>query len=381
MKKNLNKLATLALTGVLMTGMSFGALAASTSSGTVGSLIGDTELVLKKEMKIVDVDDAEYSDKVAAPGVTYTYTINPATVDADTVKDGVPVKTGLNGAKIKDDTSTTFAVTDRASSGKLSKDICLDFSNVNWTEPGIYRYELTEGAAASTQVGYSYTNALTSASTTRYVDVYVGYYGENNTLGIIGYVVSYTTDSTKKTDGYEVVENTDGTVTEGAVYSAYDVKVTKYVTGNLGNKNGNFAFTGSVDMANGATYGYAKGTTNVSAKSDGISETLNDSEYFTVKGVPVGHGVTVGEQSYASDGYTTKLKVNGVDDTTYVAGSNVTVNDNANDGVSTAEFTNDRKNTTPTGVVMNIAPYAAMILGAGAFAGVFLGRKKSEDEE
>lgn len=36
---------------------------------------------------------------------------------------------------------------------------------------------------------------------------------------------------------------------------------------------------------------------------------------------------------------------------------------------------NDKKGTSPTGVIMTIAPYALMVVLAGAFAVVFLTRR------
>lgn len=41
----------------------------------------------------------------------------------------------------------------------------------------------------------------------------------------------------------------------------------------------------------------------------------------------------------------------------------------------TATVTNTRETTPPTGVIMTIAPYALMVVLAGAFAVVFLTRR------
>ena len=42
------------------------------------------------------------------------------------------------------------------------------------------------------------------------------------------------------------------------------------------------------------------------------------------------------------------------------------------------EFTNDREASTPTGIVMNVAPYALLVVIAAAGCLVFL-RKRDED--
>ena len=41
--------------------------------------------------------------------------------------------------------------------------------------------------------------------------------------------------------------------------------------------------------------------------------------------------------------------------------------------------TNDKNNVTPTGIVMNVAPYAMMLAVAGGLGVVFVNRKKEEE--
>ena len=41
--------------------------------------------------------------------------------------------------------------------------------------------------------------------------------------------------------------------------------------------------------------------------------------------------------------------------------------------------TNDKSNITPTGIVMNVAPYAMMLAVAGGLGVVFVNRKKEEE--
>ena len=49
--------------------------------------------------------------------------------------------------------------------------------------------------------------------------------------------------------------------------------------------------------------------------------------------------------------------------------------DVAENGDKTQTVTNDKAITTPGGVIMTIAPYALMVVLAGAFAVVFLTRR------
>ena len=173
--------------------------------------------------------------------------------------------------------------------------------------------------------------------------------------------------------------------TSGSVYKTYDLKVNKKVTGTLGDRNKDFNFTTTVKVPEGATYGYdeTSNTTKNSIKSneESVASTLKDSESFEIKGVPFGQKLTVTEDNYSGDGYKTYLAVD-AEVSDYSAESRTTEQqENNKNGATVINFENKKNDTPPTGVVMNIAPYAAMILGAGAFAGVFLGRKKSEDEE
>jgi len=74
---------------------------------------------------------------------------------------------------------------------------------------------------------------------------------------------------------------------------------------------------------------------------------------------------TVTEADYSGSGY--KTYVDGVEKRE--AKGNAT----ADDTVVTVK--NEKNNTAPTGVIMTIAPYALMVVLAGAFAVVFLTRR------
>ena len=390
MKKNLNKLATLALTGILMTGMSFGSLAAVALNGGVGTS-NDTSLEIVKDLGVVDVD-SEYVP--TTPVVEFTYSI-AAAADGElgTVggkSDSTPRKAGIEANKVTFTQGASFTVNDTAVNNKVSKKVTVNFGGIteeDWKTvgAGVYRYVLKESCNYQVNGGYNYTSAMqTNSELTRYIDVYVGYYTENDTekLGIIGYVVRETTDGEAKTNGY-VIDNVDET--SGSVYKTYDLKVNKKVTGTLGDRNKDFNFTTTVKVPEGATYGYdeTSNTTKNSIESneESVASTLKDSESFEIKGVPFGQKLTVTEDNYSGDGYKTYLAVD-AEVSDYSAESRTTEQqENNRNGATVINFENKKNDTPPTGVVMNIAPYAAMILGAGAFAGVFLGRKKSEDEE
>ena len=387
MKKNLNKLATLALTGILMTGMSFGALAATPDTdGTVQSVdADDKKLELKKELAVLDVDDLDY--KPSSPAVKYSYEfIDLENAELGTIPEQTtPRKDGKTDAGVPSVGDVTFGTDDNVANYKVTKNIEIDFSEVEWKEAGVYRYKLHEKDVEKHLTnGYDYGTSVTQAKNDardRYIDVYVEW--KDGSLVIKGYAVSYVESGKGKVPGYEVT--VDGaTVTYGDGYATYDLTVRKVVTGALGDKSKNFNFTAEVTVPVNAVYGYKKNDTigaNINTSGE-INETLAHGDSFTIQGVPTKEKVAVKEDDYTTgEGYDTTVKKDG-SGVTYTAGVAAEFGDNGKSNTATAvEFTNSKQGTTPTGVVMNIAPYAAMILGAGAFAGVFLGRKKSEDEE
>ena len=384
MKKNLNKLATLALTGVLMTGMSFGALATTNATGGVNTEGGKT-LVLTKELAVLDVDSGY---QASAPAIKYSYAIadnltaeelgTVSTTDSTARKDGHSVGDPTVAAE-------AFVATEKAVENKVSRDITLNFGSVKFTEAGVYRYKLVEGTYSS-QNNFDYSNSIVESSgedKSRYIDVYVGWNSDRTGLTITGYVVSYV-DGEGKTPGYEVKVNDAGTdVTYGDKYSTYDLTVNKHVTGSLGEKGKDFSFTATVPVPTGSAYNFdntGDAAEAVEQSDKAVNTNLKDDESFTIKGVPCGNKVKVTEADYSREGYKTYLAIDSED---YGTKENREAEQEQTDatGATVINFKNDKNETTPTGVVMNIAPYAAMILGAGAFAGVFLGRKKSEDEE
>ena len=365
MKKNLNKLATLALTGVLMTGMSFGALA-------------DTVMSFDK---VVETDKNNYT---YAPNTTFTFMVTAA--DAETtgktisgwngentsqtvyseagVKGGITVGTAVFAST--DSESETYS-TDTVRAYSKSVSLTADLSK--FTKAGVYHYTLSEVTPATEDrydgVNYDSTN----------YDLYAVIVNKDYGLKCDGIILS--------NDGVKVTKIVNDYGADTTKDSTHDVEISKTVTGALGNKTDGFEFKVTVEGQSGEHY-YVTDTNGTKIK-DLVSGTeatylLADGEKIHIEGLSANDTVKVVETKANQDGYTTTVK--------YYAGTNdatgtVQTYDTFNVAVDSAKLNveNNRESTTPTGVVMNIAPYAAMILGAGAFAGVFLGRKKSEDEE
>ena len=167
------------------------------------------------------------------------------------------------------------------------------------------------------------------------------------------------TESGAEVENYDVdtkTENVTGTVNKGATavasftntYTPSNRTITlkKVVTGNMGDKDRSFNFS-----ATKATLG---------------ENSLKDSDTTTIT-AKVGETVTITEDDYTSDGYTTTAE--GVTGGTY--------NENAHSYTFTVTkdmsestiitFTNTKTIQPPNGIITTIAPYAIMVvLAAGA---------------
>lgn len=113
------------------------------------------------------------------------------------------------------------------------KTVTVDFTDVDFNAPGIYRYIITEKAGV-TQQGIS-----NDKTNTRTLDVFVEYENaDQGTLKVSNYILYPGT----KTDTSNVEQNAkdDGFTN---TYTTYDLTLTKTVTGNQGDRDKYFVFT------------------------------------------------------------------------------------------------------------------------------------------
>lgn len=410
-------------------------------------------LVLEKEIKVYNVDEAT----IKAPTISYAYTIAAATVPSgatitDSDKNGtihetdvtvtVPVKAGVGTPTIANSGVVAWAATENVSAGtdgvKNVKDISIDFSDVVFTGPGVYRYELTE--ALST--GYTYdisgvteTNAPTAGAHTRFIDVYVkpaaGYTdGTHNTdWDIYGFTCFYNNATTiteankataaAKTTGFVDGNSTDGTPFLADQYYTFNLTISKTVVNDgYAASTVNFPFTvlftnGTVStgtiVTNGATAPTGTDFTHdtsvdlTTGNLKGVA-TLKSDQQIKYVGIPNGTSVEVYETNVAT-GVTYKVDTNkdgtttidnavnwGTAPATATAQTNkanyestkstlTTTAGSDDDTAHSIAITNTLLTISPTGVVMRIAPYVLM-LGAGVtlFVILMVKRRKTSEE-
>lgn len=330
----IRRAAAVALAGAMMATMGMGALAAGVTSGNGVGEVTVTKTIL--------TDGNTY-----APNTTFTINAVPST---DTTKyDGNVVYAGVAGGL----TGTTLTSTPgSATNSSYTLEGSLTVSNV-FDTPGVYHYVVTE--TAESYEGMTYDSSS--------YDVYLYVYNGESGL-YVGNVVS-TKGGTK--NDLSFTNNYGGEGND----STHDVTVTKKIEGDQANMSQKFEFTVSVADENGQGNGERykvvtpEGITSVDSGSS-ITVKLGNNDSVTIYGLSASDVYKIVE-SANSDGYTvTDTQTNTAEGT--VSGTAMTDDESYT-------VTNTKNAVTPTGLVMNIAPYILMVAAAAALALVFLRKR------
>lgn len=301
------------------------------------------------------------------------------------------------------DTTKDAYVKDLAAGKKYAlKTATLDFSNVRFTEPGVYRYIITEEGT---------NQAITNdADPTRVLDVYVNDASTETEkkLKIAGYVlhsnVNDEPDVAAGDDFGSAGKYTD-TKSQGFTnsYDTSDLTLRKEVTGNQASHDKYFEFTLNIDNAlpntkynvvidgadatsktNAATIDANAGKANVTSiitDENGKATQkfyLQHGQQVTVQGIAkdTTYALTENTEDYKSTANTAANHVVTIKEDTDSAEVNGTI---ASTDLTTG-YLNTRNGVIPTGVIMTVAPFAAVTL-LGAAGMVTMKMKKREDDE
>lgn len=217
------------------------------------------------------------------------------------------------------------------------KNISVTINKEAFGGPGTYYFTIKE--TAGTTDGMTYSGAEKKLAVQIFADGTAAYYVVAN-------------GANAKDDG--VFENT---------YTTHKLTVAKTVTGNQGDKTKKFDIKVTVNGAEGETY-----ATNVQGVTltSGTAYTfqLAHGESVEIYNLSAGDTYTVDEADYTNEGYTAFGEV-----------TTATAIGTADKSVT---VTNNKDASTPTGVIMNIAPYVLMVALAGGIAFFFLRRKHAE---
>ena len=179
--------------------------------------------------------------------------------------------------------------------------------------------------------------------------------------------------------------------------STHDVFIKKVRKNNIGADQAEFKFNITVTpdkKKQKEFYGWRKGEKKENATDytafngkvglNGVKLTANSEEGIQIGGLTKGDKITVTETDGTS--YTMTVKDNNDNQKTYIQQLSNETNLNQyyfafnslEDG-GVVEVINTKNGATPTGIVMNVAPYAMMLAVAGGLGVVFVNRKKEEE--
>lgn len=351
--------------------------------------------VLAAAMMLTVVATAAFAtepDKISVPGAdgnAKMFTTDDATLHLTKelkVESGTaPSKMTFNfevksGATVVDEPSVTFEPSQEEGSFTATKtydrtfDIDLEkLLGTNKTKVGTYEYTITEKDTTIPGI-------TKDPKTVKMTVTVVNKASENlsATTGYGYYVALRNTGDKDKSDGK--FTNT---------YNSYSLKVEKTVKGSLGDLNENFTFTITLGKAAGKDNNYASAIVESdNSNNDGTwtwtadgqaqkTVTLKHGQTATISNLPVGVTYTVTEEKTNADGSTWVYDTTGE----AVAINDVlpSITDNNND--NKVNIINDHKGVPDMGVVLDNAPYIAM-LAIVAIGGVALMlNKRRRDEE
>lgn len=411
-KKNMTKksIGAVVLASALTMSMGMPALAAgnydATISGTKTTTF-DKYLVMDAQ---AEVPNASFTYAVTA-GTAKAYDVAGkkfeilAGVDADQVTMAGVGSTAANtitysqGDATLQDENALVKDYDKATEKYAKKTATLDFSACKFTEPGIYRYIVTE---SGTNQGV--TN---DADATRVVDVYVNDVSGSTgyKLTIAGYVLHSNADDAPDVS---LGENNGsagayvGTKSQGFTnsYDTSDLSIKKEVSGNQASRDKYFEFTVNItDAVPGTVYDVDLTKADATTQSNAATITANENKTNPAT-LTVGEDGTVTQKFYLAHGQ--EIKIQGIaKDSKYEVTENAedykstpadAISDEANKGdapsgtVASEDihtgYLNTRNGVIPTGVVMAVAPFAAVtLLGGAGVVTMVMKKKKSSEEE
>lgn len=350
LKKTIRRLGALAM--VLAMAVSVFAVNAS-AEGSTEEVVPATNATVSFT-KTIDVTAAEGAN---TPAGTYKFTIVPGSAVSAT--DTTPeIKAGVAGATIDD---VVFRYGDAT-----SKTVNVNFDHVSFPTAGIYRYIITEVSSSNIDV-------VIDENATRYLDVYVVNNGSSREIKW-SILTSTLKNPTKNSDGqwdYGTANKSDGFTNK---YTTYTLNLKKMIAGEMANMTETFKFTIYFNGTAGASFTYDNHTITLDENGSATLTipALGHEGTAVIKGIPSTVKYTITETVKENEGYTTtytQTDVTGKQDGVTTTEKVMDKKDNS------VEFTNTKDASTPTGVIMTIAPYALMVVLAGAFAVVFLTRR------
>lgn len=362
---------------------------------------------LTEQMKLEKADTPK-------PTVTYTFAVtttgNPAVSGTFGLAGGATgVPTISSGDTVTYNSSTEYTAGDGTDYSRVSNpvhNVVFDFSNVEYTLPGVYYWTITKTASNFDSNEKDVTNnniasPSTTPATIQTMYLYAIVTNKDSTgTGNTDNTLQVTYGIYEADDEDDNLTTKDNTIEDKYPASLRDLTLKKIVAGNQGDRTKPFTFTISLTGTGSNTYtlNYADdqntgswGPNHPTEISFGTPVTvdLKHDQSVTVVGLPEGVSYTITETGVSSgnttDGYAVSAVVSDGDNNLGVtnnANSTGIVSDTALglDG-ATVTYTNNKTTTPPTGIIMQVgAPIAGILLVCGLFAVLIVSKRKKQRE-
>lgn len=380
-----NLVGSFAITALVLSGATSQVHAIGTSSSNYVGIDG-TEAEFEKYFVM---------DKgIQVPNATFSFTVKAGVAKAGD-KTHAKILAGVGIPTINDITFNADDTANVATEGEIGsvgevptgkqfvkKTGTIDFSGCNFTEPGIYRYIISETG----------TNTGVTNDTDKIMDVFVT--DKDGTLAVSGYVLhSNATDIelNPQVDGdapYKLDDKVTGFVN---TFESADLIFGKKITGNQGNKFKEFTFTLKITNASPNskyTIEYSGNRSDVQDEPETGTKTvlvtdehgnatrtfkMTNNTFVTVKGLAKGVKYELTED--AEDYVSTKGITGATEEESYTGEQTGTMN---NLDVKTG-FTNSKTGVIPTGILLSTMPYFVVVLAGGAMIMLSASKKKEEN--
>jgi pilin isopeptide linkage protein len=320
----------------LTKGLAAAAVSAAMMLGAaVPALAADAQATYTDQGTVNITKSYELEGQGVSPEETFTVTQDGAGTVSDSDATTAPALTNIS--------TVTFA---KGAAGSDNKTQDFAVTLPEYSKVGIYSYNLKETVGNTAGVTYR----------TDYIKLVVTVIEQNGLVRVAA--VHCENEGGKKTSSF--ADNK---------YSAGELDVKKTVEGNLGDKKKEFKFTvtfnAPADKSWTRDITVDGGASDLKWDGNTATFTLSDGDTAKFKNVPAGVTYTVDEDDYSSAKYETKGEV-----TTPTAmtskGATVTV-------------TNTKNGTVDTGVLLNNAPYIAIIGGAAVVAIYAVNKRRHSD--
>jgi len=339
------------------------ALLATSAATTVFAVPGNPTPGITKGGNLSIEKKLELGENVTkVPKVDFNFKIEPFAGIKEDKEGELPIvkDKSLNNADNIQVSFTNNDATEDEGGKKVAKKIAsYDFSkkeNVTFdTKPAVYYYKVTENNGSVTGVTYDNNTAYL-------LKVYVN---EDSTVNAL---IAYKLNEEQTEKVGEKVP-----LTFCNKYKAEKLTVDKKVAGVSRDENKDFKFNLLVNQSSTLTAGtVVKATKTVKGSTtENVEVTVGTAKEFTLKhrenlvltDLPVGTTYTITEADYKSEGYTTEVTTENTEEKDKTKGSF-----SIKSGDNKVHFTNTNNTITPTGLIVNVAPYAAgliLVVGLG----------------